>query len=245
MKVIGWIVGIIVLAIVAVGAYLVLNAGDVVKAAVERLGPRYLGVPVSLSSADISFTEGSGELRGLVIGNPDGFDGPHSLKIGRAAVTLDPSQISDQLVVIKALEVDGAEVAIVAKGTRTNLQTLMDNLGPSEASAEPEPETASEMKMIIDRFAFTNAKTTLESDIIGSKSVSIPDIQLTDIGRKTTGVTAREAVKQLLRPITRAATEAVAKEGIGVDVDGLKKQANEKLQEGIGSGLDKLKKRLN
>ena len=242
MKAIGWIIGLLVLVVVGAGVFLVLRSGDVVKAAVERLGPSYLGVPVSLASADISLTEGAGELRGLVIGNPEGFAGRHSIRIDRAAVTIDPTQISSDLLVIKSLEMDGAEVAIVAKGTRTNLQAIMDNLESGEPATEP-AEPASEMKMIIDAFAFTNAKSSLDSDLIGQREIAIPDVHLSGIGRKSSGVSAGEAARQLLAPIVRSTTEAVARQGLGVD--DLKKQASEKLQEELGRGLDRLKKSLN
>jgi hypothetical protein len=243
MKVIGWIIGLLLVLIVGVGVLLVLNAGNVVKTAVETLGPRYLGVPVRLSAADISVTEGSGELRGLEIGNPAGFQGPYAIRINRASVTLDPSQISGSLIVLKAFDVDGADVAIAAKGRNTNLQAIMKNLesGSTEAPA-PAEESGAEVKMIIDRFDFTNARASLDSDLVGSKEVSIPDIHLTGIGRKSEGVTIREAAKQVLRPIVQRATEVLVQEGIGVDQ--LKEQANQKLQEEIGSGLERLKKSL-
>lgn len=242
MKVIGWLVGLVLLAVIGVGAYVVINSGSLIKTAVERLGPQILGVPVSLGSAEISLTDGSGALNNLVIGNPEGFEGPHSMRIGRVALALDPSQISGDLVVIRDLSIDGAEVAIVAKGTSTNLQTIMDNLDSGE-TAEPAPadDPASEMKLIIDQFAFTNAKTSLSSDLIGDTSVQIPDINLSGIGRKTSGVTAQEAVKQLLRPILRSSTEAVV--NAGIDVEGMKQGAMDKVNETVSEGLKGLFKK--
>jgi len=243
MKVVGWLVGIVLLAIVGAGAYIVMNSGSLIKTAVETLGPKYLGVPVSLGSAEVSLTDGSGALTDLVIGNPAGFSGPHSMRIGRVALALDPSQISGELVVIKDLSVDGAEVAIVAKGTQTNLQTIMNNLDSGESSEPAAAEDpAAAMKMIIDKFAFTNAKTSLSSDLIGEKTVNLPDINLSGIGRKSSGVTAEEAVRQLLGPIIKSSTDAVVREGI--DVEGIKAGAMEKVNEGIGKGLKGLTDRL-
>jgi hypothetical protein len=242
VKVIGWIVGIIILAVVGAGVYIVLNSGSIIKTAVETLGPQYLGVPVSLGSAEISLTEGSGALNNLKIGNPPGFSGPDSFKIGRVSLALDPSQISDQLVVIKSLSIDGAELAVIARGTVTNLQTIMKSLESGDSASQPTSETGSPIKLIIDKFTFTNAKTVLESDLLGSKEISLPDISLNGIGRNSSGVTAQEAVKQMLRPIIRSAQDALVKEGLGVD--DLKKNAAEKIQEGIGKGLKGLTDRL-
>jgi hypothetical protein len=243
VKVIGWLVGLVVLTVIGAGAYIVMNSSSLIKTAVETLGPKYLGVPVSLGSAEISLTDGSGTLTDLVIGNPAGFVGPHSMRIGRVTLALDPAQISGQLVVVKDLSIDGAEIAIIAKGTQTNLQTIMDNLDSGESS-EPTPldDGSSEMKMIIDKFAFTNATTSLSSDLVGNKTVDLPDINLAGIGRKSSGVTVEEAITQLLRPIIKSSTDAAIREGI--DVDGMKESAMEKVNESIGKGLKGLTDRL-
>jgi len=241
VKVIGWLVGIILLAVIGAGVYIFMNSGSLIKTAVETLGPQYLGVPVSLGSAEISLTDGSGALTDLVIGNPAGFAGPHSMRISRIALALDPAQISGDLVVIKNLSIDGAEVAIIAKGTQTNLQTIMNNLDTGESS-EPAQDASSAMKMIIDKFTFTNAKTSLSSDLIGDKTVNLPDINLTGIGRKSSGVTAEQAVSQILRPIIKSSTDAVIREGI--DVEGIKQGTMDKVNESIGKGLKGLTDRL-
>lgn len=242
MKAIGWIIGLVLLVVVGVGVYVVLNSGSLIKQAVETLGPQYLGVPVSLGSAEVSLTDGSGSLNNLEIGNPSGFAGPPSMRISRIALALDPSQISGELVTIKSLVIEGAELAIIAKGSQTNMQTIMDNLdsGASEPT-QPEAESAP-MKLIIDSFAFTDAKTALISDLVGEKTLTIPDIKLTGIGRDSSGVTTQQAVKQLLNPILKAATEAALREGLGVD--DLKESATEKLKDSVGKGLKSLTDRL-
>ena len=77
--------------------------------------------------------------------------------------------------------------------------------------------------------------------------MEIPDIELTGIGRKAAGVTIREAVTQMLQPIVRASTEALARESL--DVDKIKADAEERLdqevQERLGTDLDSLKERFN
>ena len=241
MKAVMWIAGLVVLLVAGVGAYIVLNSGSLIKTAVETLGPEYLGVPVRLGSAEVSLMDGSGELRDLVIGNPEGFAGPHAMSIGRIALTLDPAQISQELVVIKSLVIDSADVVIVAKGTDTNLQAIMDKLSEEEDSA-PAEDSSAEMKMIIDEFVFSNARTSFDSDIIGSKSVELPDIRLSGIGRKTNGATARETITQLFRPIARGSAEAVV--NAGLNVDEIKKSLTEKTGDAVGRGISDLRKRL-
>ena len=246
------LIGILLLVVVGLGVYVVMNSGSLIKTAVETYGPKYLGVDVRLGSADISLTEGTGELRGLVIGNPEGFDGPHTFSLGAIKLGLDPMGQSESLIRIRTIEVDAADLAMIAKGTDTNLQALMDNLAsdsssesgeaaPAEESAGPEP------KIIIENFAFTNAQTSLSSDILGEKTVEIPDIRLTGIGEKSQGVTIQEALKQLFNPIVKASTEALAKESLNVDE--LKANAEERLdkelKERVGTDLEGVKGLLN
>jgi hypothetical protein len=245
MKAIGLLIGILLLVIVGLGVYVVMNSGGLIKSAVETYGPRYLGVDVRLGSADISLTEGTGELRGLVIGNPQGFDGPHAFSLGAIKVGIDPMAQSESLITVRNIEIDSADLAMIAKGTNTNLQALMANLSsdspaesaPAEEAAGPEP------KIIIENFAFTNARTSLSSDILGDKAVEIPDIRLSGIGEKSQGVTIKEALNQLLSPIVQASTEALAKESLNVDE--LKADAEERLdqelKERLGTDLEGVK----
>jgi uncharacterized protein involved in outer membrane biogenesis len=233
MKAIGWLIGILLLVVVGLGVYLVMNSGNLIKTAVETYGPKYLGVDVRLGSAEISLTEGTGELRGLVIGNPDGFDGPHAFSLGRIKLGLDPLGQSETLIRLRTIEVDAADLAMIARGSRTNLQALMSNL--SSDRAEAETEDGAEPKIIIENFEFTNARTSVDSDLLGETTVEIPDIHLKGIGEKSQGVTIREALKQLLSPIVKASTEALARENLNVDE--MKSKAEDRLDEELKGRL--------
>ena len=115
----------------------------------------------------------------------------------------------------------GLGVSRVYNQSEPMLQALMANLASdstSEAAPAAEESAGPEPKIIIENFAFTNARTSLNSDILGEKAVEIPDIRLTGIGEKSQGVTIREALKQILDPIVQASTEALAKEGLNVDL---------------------------
>ena len=170
MKAIGWLIGVVLLLIVGLGVYLVMNTGDLIKTAVETLGPEYMGVDVKLGAADVSLTEGTGELRGLVVGNPNGFDGSHAFSLGRIKLALDPLEQSQELITLKTIEIDAADLALIAKGQKTNLQAIMANL-ESDAASEPAEESGAAVpKIIIDSFSFTNARTSLDSDILGASS---------------------------------------------------------------------------
>lgn len=248
MKTIGIVIGIIVLVIVGAVGYLVMQSGDLIKNAMETLGSEYLEADVSVGSVDISFTDGAGRISQFQIGNPQGFDGPYAMRVESIELALDPSNISAEMVGIKRIGIDGAKVAAVMKGVKeTNFQALLDNLernvGPS--AEEEEATDESEMKMVIDRFDFTSAEASLDSDLLGQSDLDITDIHLEGIGRKTAGVSAAEALRQIFQPITEAIVRAaVAKqagvEDIEAEVDKQIEKANEKLEKKLGGALKDL-----
>jgi hypothetical protein len=129
VKIVLWIVLAVVLVFVGAGIYVVVNSGSLIKQAIESEGPRYLGAPVTVDRVDLSLSEGKGEIRGLEIGNPPGYEGPYLLHLGRAKVVIDPGQLQEKAVVIQEVLVDGALLELVAKGTKdTNIQALLDHI---------------------------------------------------------------------------------------------------------------------
>jgi len=244
MKVVGWIIGIVVLAIVGAVVFVALNSGNLVKRGIEEFGPDYLGADVRVRDVNLALTEGSAQIKGLHIGNPPGFAGDHLMNLEEIKVVLDTGQISDTLVVMKQVLVDGADLAAVAKGNRTNFQQLMDNLDTAAGGSDRAGTESSgpEMKFIIDRFDFTNTTASLSSDMLGDLQLDIPDIHLKDIGRKSNGATAAELAQQIFKPISAAITKAAVNQGL--DVEGVKQQAEQKVREKLGEGLRGLTDRL-
>lgn len=244
MKALGWIIGLLILLVAGVIAFVVLNSGSLVKTAIEEFGPQYLGVDVGVSEVNLALAEGSAQIKGLRVGNPEGFAGPHLMKLDEIKVVLDTSQLSDTLVVMKEVVIDGADVAAVAQGQRTNFQQLMDNLEASGAveDSAADDSAESETKFIIDRFAFTNATASMSSDVLGELELTLPDIKLADIGRKGDGATAAEVAEQIFRPLSAAITREAVNQGL--DIEGAKQQVKDKIRDKIGSGLRGLTDRL-
>lgn len=210
---------VVVVALVAVIAYVIINAGDIVKAVIEDVGTEALGASVTVGSVDLSL-EG-GEIVGFQIGNPKGFETPFAIRIERAKIGLDTASSSEGLIVIKQVLIDGAKVNAEIIGKSSNLQALMDNLDVGETAAEEDPADAT--KLIIDRFDFTNAQTNVLSDVFGEKQVKVPDIHLTDIGRKQNGATASEVLNELMQPLLKSIIREAIVGQIGIDTDGAKK----------------------
>ncbi len=103
---IGGIVAVVVVAVIVVFFY----SGDVIKAAVEEMGPKLTKAEVKLDKADLSITSGEASLSGLLIGNPAGFTTPHAFKLDNIAVKLDTSTVGKDTIVINEILIDAPDV---------------------------------------------------------------------------------------------------------------------------------------
>ena len=236
LKIIAIIVGLLVLIIVGVGVYFAYNTNRLIEAGVESLGSRYLGAPVSLGGVDFSWAEGRGTLSGLEIGNPEGYEGPFAFRLDTVTVVIDPAASTAETIVLKQVTMDGAQVAAEVKASgETNLQTLMSNLeretGGSDAT---EGAAEDDVEVIVDRLDFTGGLAHISAPILGQQTeTKLPDLHLTDVGRKEGGVTAAEVVRQVLEPVTRAVLRDAAAKRLGVDEDAIKSRVGEEIERGL------------
>src|SRR5262245_56162367 len=100
--------GGVALVILAVAALFYLC--PIVKSGVEKVGPEVTKVPVKLDSANISIFNGSGQLKGFVLGNPEGFKTPEAVKVGTVAVSLVPRSVLSDKVVVRSIRVEAPEI---------------------------------------------------------------------------------------------------------------------------------------
>lgn len=237
--VMGVVAVLIVIVLVALW-YVLGNLDRLVEAAIERVGPQVTGTSVLVSGVSISLKEGRGEIRGLTIGNPDGFESPHALRIGRMVLDIDTATITSDPVRITEISVSETDlIAELGKGGM-NLKQLMDNLSSGSGSEAPADESAAGPGLVIDRFAFTGAKMKLATPLKDFET-QVPDVRLTGIGEKEQGATAAEAAEQILKPIIAAAIKAAQAEAGLQGLEGYKDEAMQRAKEEAGKVTDQLK----
>lgn len=235
--------GIVVLAAVAgLLVYFVLsNLDSLVKQAIETVGTDVVGTPVGVEQVSISLEQGRGEITGLRIANPRGFPDGNALELGLIVLDLDVQNISAELVTLESVIVAGARINAVQGAGGNNLQALLDNLrrsgdggggGPSD-DTDDGPDT----RLIIDEFRFEDAQVSVAmAGLPGGRSATVPDVVLRDIGRKSNGVTASEAARQILEPLVQRSMEA----GIGVSREELENRARQEAEDAMERGKEKL-----
>ncbi len=230
------IIGVIVAAVIGYS-----QRNRIAKAGIEAFGPKVLKAPVTLESISLMPRLGKGELKGLVIGNPEGFKTEHAFVLGSLSLEADIATIGKDLVRIKEIRIEGPEITVEGlKGK--NLKQLQANAeafsGTPEADAaeqeEKEADAAPERKVIIDNIYLTGGKINYCPVMGQSIPIPLPDLHLTAIGEASGGATAGEVIKQLLAQIDDAVFGAITGAGklIGDAAIGSAKLAGKGAMEG-------------
>ena len=203
-----------VIAIVAAGAYLFINAGSIVEKVIERVGTDATGTSVQVGSLDLNLGERTAAIHEFTVANPNGFTDPNAFSLNEISVQVE--SVSADLIVLREVVVDSPRVfyEIAEGGTnidviRANIDAYQQQLGGVGGSGGGGSET----KIIIDRLRFTGGEVLARG---GGQEVNVdlPPLTLTDIGRSSGGETAGHVAAQIADRLTQHVAETVARSEI-------------------------------
>lgn len=241
-------VGLIVLVVViAIGVGMFI--GPIIKAGVETVGSKVTQVPIKLEAVNVSLLSGSATVKGLVVGNPEGYKTSEAIKLGTASVKIEPASVFSDKIVLHEIHVISPEITYDGGLKGNNLSKILDNVNALAKKDESAPTSESPKKdggaqkpapkIQVDDFLISGAKVHVNLTGISSKemTVSLPDIHLTGLGKDSNGLTATELVRVVLSQINistvKAVTQAVA--GSGKMIEGLGKDIAQNPTEKIKS----------
>ena len=210
-------IGIVLIVLIVV---VVMFLGQVIKAGVETVGPQVAGVDMTLEKASVNLLAGNIHLKGLVIGNPEGFKTPSAMELGQFVIDLDMASLLSDTIVVKQIHIDGPQVTYEQGLTGNNLGRLMKNLEGDKPKEEkpkeekPEKPTSDKpaKKVVIEDFLFENGQINVSITLAGGKqlTVPLPPIHLEDIGKESDGASVTEVISEVMGAITGAVGDAVA-----------------------------------
>jgi hypothetical protein len=237
-----------VLAIVVfVGMYLLIgNLDKILKGAIEGVGAELLGVPVTVAEVRLDLKSGVGQINGMRIANPDGFQAANAFQMDTIRLAVDIRSLTSQPLVIDELTISNPVVDLEAKadGT-TNLQQLLDNISNNSAKADekaaaehPSTEGQQEagkkepVKLSFKKLAITGV--TLNASVPGQDSaqVVIPDTIKENVGGAE-GFTPAQVGGVIIGDIVSQSLQAA-----------LEKKLTEKVEEAAKGFFDNLKSKL-
>jgi uncharacterized protein YacL len=212
------LVVVVILAVLAAGLFL----DGAIKRGVETFGPRLTKVDIKLQSVSLSLLSGAGTIKGLLVGNPEGFKTPSAISVGEVTLALKPGSLLSDKIVIKTINVQAPEITFETDLRHNNLSKILSNLQEATGGAGKEPAKPQEpsqskeakpaKKLQVDEFVITGGRIHVSATglIQGTAMIPLPDIRLHDLGTGPDGITPAELTRIVLEAIETKAAQAAS-----------------------------------
>jgi hypothetical protein len=250
-----WSVVLVLIVLAIIGAVIFsMFLGDIVKKGVETFGPEMTRVSVKVDEVHVSLLTGSAGVKGLVIGNPQGYQSPQAISAGTIAVGVNPLSVLSDKIVLRSLRVESPEITFEGGLGGNNLSQIMENLnafaksGGATATNTTAPAKASK-KFEVDDFLITGAKVHVRLTDLGGKemTLALPPVHLTDLGKNEEGITATDLSRNVLNAVVTATMKAIsnASQDLGKDAQTLLKGTGKNMDPGASNIIQGVFKALN
>jgi hypothetical protein len=194
------------------------NIGPIIKKGIETVGPKITNTTVTVEAVEVSPTSGAGEIRGLVIGNPEGYKTDSVFKFDRVALKIDMASLKTDKIIIEEINIDAPAVTYEVGLGNSNIGTLKKRLEALAAGTATDAPTEEEAggpgkKLQINNFIVTNGSISVSAKLAGGKKLTLPltDIHVKDIGTGVEGATVVEAVTVCVTELVDVTSSVVSK----------------------------------
>jgi len=211
------LIGLVVLVIVVVVA-ISLFLDSAIKKGVETIGPQIAKVDIKLHSVSLSLLSGSAKIKGLVVGNPEGYETPNAISVGSASVSVIPGSLFSDKIIVKSIRVEAPEITYeggLVGGN--NLNKILENVNAAmdgDAGKETPPDEGGKpsKKLQVDELLITGAQVKVSLKGTGgfAAPVPLPDIRFTNLGQGPDGITPAELTQKVIAEVTADAVKAAA-----------------------------------
>lgn len=212
-KILGF--GLVVLLVLAV--IVIFLTSKVVENAINRAGPVALGVPVKVESVRAYPLRGNIHIKGLLIGNPEGFKTDHLFSMGELNVDVSARSLLTDTIIIHKIEVVAPEISYEMTLRGSNIGALQESLAgdKKDKEAEAEVETEGGKKLIIENFIISDGMVRLSLPGMMGTAVPLPlpAIHLTDIGKEEEGASLTDVIGKVFGAVFSAVTQVVSASG--------------------------------
>jgi hypothetical protein len=187
--------------LVTLFALAIFNLDVLVEMATNRFASRITKTEVKIDDAKVSLRSGEVTLKGLFLGNPDGFQAPHAMKVASIFANLDEKTLLEDTIVLDRVEVVGAEITYEKAAGTDNFKTILNNVKASvqgEAAKQEAAQAGQSKKVVIRDFIIRDGTVRLFMPMLAGQNitVSLSEIHLRNLGKE--GTSASEIVAQIL-----------------------------------------------
>ncbi|MEM1403729.1 MAG: hypothetical protein AAGG55_10395 [Pseudomonadota bacterium] len=238
-------IGGVLLVLIAAGIwFLAANIDDFARDIIERTGSETVGTEVRLDAVKIKLgEESSAALLGLTVANPDGWSAPNAFELGTIGASIAPASLSKDVIEIPRVLVENARMTFEQKGTKTNLQDLLNGIAATESPEAPEdpPAEGADLLIAIGELRLAGIGVTAITDQLETPlEFTLNDVVLRNIGTPAAGATPAEAAQQIVGPVTKAVLDQ-AKDQVAAMVE---QRVREELEKKAGEATEELKSKL-
>jgi len=230
-------IGLAAAAVLVAGALLLAyHSLDVIlKFALEHYGPDVLGASVKVGEVRLSTQTGEGSLKDLEIGSPRGYAAPRTARFGEIRLALDPATITADVIVVREIRVQAPLITFERGKDGHNLDAIQRNIeayvarsGGDSRAGDPR---AAPRRFVVERLSIRGAKVTMTNPALRGHGLTfdLPDIEMSDIGKRQKGLRASEIANVVTGAIISriaqkmlTSIELLRKGGVEGAVDALK-----------------------
>jgi len=246
---------LVILVAVAVGL-IALRGGPIIREGVNRIGPRVLGVPVTLESARFNPLEGQVHLTGLLVGNPEGFRTESLFDLHHFEAAINVRSLLTDTIIIDRILIEAPRITYEMRRGGSNLGVLLAHLeGEPKAAPTPDPDAeprtkATERTVVIRELVLVDARVDVSATAAGGRTVPVQlsTITLHDLGGPDQDTAA--IVAEIVRAIIQASGSAIQASGAafgdGLDaviesLDGIGGADGERVRKALDTAADQIR----
>ncbi|MBC8414356.1 MAG: hypothetical protein ISR96_08080 [Nitrospira sp.] len=206
---------LLIIIILAVG----FSLNTIIKRGIETIGPIATGTTISLQKADISLFTGKGQLKNLLIGNPEGFKTDYAFRLNEIRIALDVKSIFSDKIIINEIYINAPDITYEKGGKGDNIKTILANVrslagssGGTSKGKQVKAEAGKDKKIQIGLFTLKNGKVNISVAALNGETIStdLPDITLRNIGKDKDGTTMAKVMEQVLAEVNTNILTSVA-----------------------------------
>jgi uncharacterized protein involved in outer membrane biogenesis len=210
------IFGILLLLKTCITLALLFYANARLKEGIESIDSEYFGVSFKIDKVVMHALDGSLEIRGIQVSNPEGFSKSNIFEASKIFLKFQVASLLDPVVVIEEVQILAPIFLYEKTGDKNNVDTLKGMVSKqltTEPIRHPEKHNTTEpkfydlshKKVIISQFNMeesvaklkVDTKVMLLSSITVDEKITIPKVTASDIGKEKGGITPEEAAEQV------------------------------------------------
>ncbi|MEN8661996.1 MAG: hypothetical protein ABF330_05835 [Lentimonas sp.] len=214
---------LLVLVLLAVAAAAVYFAGSAalnkgIKYGVETVGPDVTQTPVTLADVNISVLSGKGTLKGLNVGNPEGYKSENIFALGQIDIEVDTSTVFSEKIIINKIHIRQPEISYEKTFTSSNVKKLLDNIEQFTGSKSETPEDAptedsgAQKPIVIKQLIIEGGLVYVGALGIGQE-IALPRIEMNNIGEEGSDTNIADVLDVVLSKVLASIGPAIVDVG--------------------------------